>query len=173
MEKYYSHFNSDIPELEQELKNFIVQINDFLVYLVEDAKYHKSRTHGQSATCDIVYEKSPWFFKGRRHRDNMPYTDEAIIIFREQTAWRMVRKSKVTDIGDLFNGDTQHCLREVAKNCDPNRPWCGPSKFVDAQTGLTYEANYRGTDKKFEIKETVRDDCGVLIWQATCEGGYV
>lgn len=173
MKKYYSYFSPDEPELVQGLKDFVVEVNKFLVGLVDDKHYHKSRTHGQSETRHVTYENGTWSFKGKRHRKDAPFTDEATISFRRQQAWRMTRKSELTGIGVLFEEEVKHCLLEVAKNYDADKPWCGPSWFNDEQNGLVYKAGYSGTEESFEIEETICDKDNNPLWKATCEGGYV
>lgn len=172
-QSYHEYFNLRVPQLREEFADFIAEVNGFLVRLTEDPRYHRSRTHGKSPTRSVTYESEDktWIFNGKRHRGNVPYVDEATIYFRGRKAWRMVRESELMSTAHPYKDEIQHCLLEVAKNYDHDRPWCGPQRLTDRQNGLVYEAAYSGTDENFTIKESVYDEYGALLWEAVCKGG--
>ena len=171
MEKYYSHFNADIPELVDQLTKFIVEVNEFLLNLTRDERYSSSRTRGKSPCSNVTFEDDPWSFQGERHRGNAPLVDYATISFRGGSVWTITRSSKLLCFKEANN--VQRCLQGAAKNYRPELPWCGPEEFYDSKTGLTYRAICFGEDKAFFISEAIYTPEGVLIWRATCKGGYV
>ena len=171
MERYYSQFDASIPELADELKDFIVKINKFLLGLTDDGKYHLSQTRGQSSYSKVTFEDQPWKFEGQRHRKDIPLVDKATIDYRGNEAWRMTRRSNFIAPNDQTKDNIKHCLQGAAKNYDPKLPWHGPAHFIDKQTGLIYKALYSGTDQSFIIRETVCDSHGAPLWEAICTGG--
>ena len=170
MEKYYAHSDSNKPELVDELKDFIIKINKYLVSLVNDERYHPSQTRGKSHCSNITIEDGPWSFKGKRHRGATPLVDKATISYRGREVWRISRKAE--QLRPPVD-KVQCCLRGVAENYDADKPWCGPSLYLDKKTKYVYKATYSGADEDFFIKEIIYDSYGVPIWQAVCEGGYI
>lgn len=171
MEKYYSQFDFNTPKMVDELKEFIVKINKFLLGLTDDGKYHPSQTRGKSSYSKVTFEDQPWQFEGRQHRKDIPLVDKAIVNYRGKEAWRMTRRSSFITPNDQTKDDIKHCLQGAAKNYDPKLPWRGPAQFTDKQTGLIYRALYSGTDQSFVIRETIYDPHGAPLWEGLCTGG--
>ncbi len=176
MEKYYAHSDSNKPEPTDEfthsnLSSFIIKINKYLLGLVNDERYHPSQTRGKSHCSNITIEDGPWSFKGKRHRGATPLVDKATISYRGREVWRITRKAE--QLIPRADRGVQSCLRGVAENFDMNKPWSGPSLFLDKKTGFVYKATHSGTINDFFIKEFIYDTFGALVWQAVCEGGYI
>lgn len=165
-------FSKETTELVDEFKSFIAQVNEYLAKLRQDTRYHASNTRGKSKCRHITIEDGDWKFFGELLRENQPYTDKAVFYYRGTEIWDMTRKSQPTNDSYQRGEDVLVCLQNAATHYNKDKPWCGPSSYHDADTKLNYNASYAGTDDHFVIEETVRDKHGILLWMATCEGGY-
>lgn len=172
MDKYRS-FNKNSATFLAELKAFIAQVNKYLSGQGKDAKYHPSNTRGQSKSKSLTIEDDCWKLTCHQHREDAPFTADVVIYYKGQKVWAMKRISELLIEAEPYKAELQRIFYEVAERFDHERPWCGPRKYHDQETGLRYTARYRGGDERFEITEYVSDPQDRPLWHATCYGGLV
>lgn len=173
MKKYYPPFKKDDPTHIEEFKSFIAGVNFYLSNQAKDPKYYPSRTRGQSMVKDLTIEEGPWKLTCKQHRGNAPFTDKVSIYYDGAKIWFMRRESKLTTVGSQLKSELQQFFWEVAEHFNKEKPWCGPHDYKNEETDMHYESRYRGTDDNFRISEYVADRNGKILWQATCEGGFI
>ena len=171
--KTHYFFNRELPELVDEFKQSIASVNKYLLRLQNDPQYHSSATRGKSKSKTVTFENENWKFCGKLTRKDQPYTEEAIFYFRDKEIWRMERKSQLSEVAYQREDAIRHCMLTAAAKYDTEKPWRGPQCSLDEAVQLEYESVYSGTDDDFTIEETIRDAYGVILWMATCRGGYL
>lgn len=173
MKEHHPFFRKDDPTLMSEFMQFIPRVNMYLINQAKDSKYHPSKTRGQSKVKDLTIEEDAWKLSCKQSRTNMPFTDEVFIYYNNVKIWYMRRESKLAPASQLFKTELQRFFWEVAEHFDRGKPWCGPHDYFDKKTGMHYEARYRGTDDRFHVSEYISDHRGNIVWQASCEGGFI
>ena len=173
MKKCYPPFTKDDPTLMEGFKGFIASVNLYLANQAKDPRYRPSRTQGQSKFKNLTIEEEPWKLACKQHRENAPFTDKVFIYYDDVKIWYLRRESKLASTEGQLKPELQEFFWKIAEHFDREKPWCGPHDYKDEETGMHYEARYRGTNDSFRIFEYVADRQGYILWRATCEGGFV
>lgn len=171
--KIHYFFSKEVPELVSDFKQFVASVNKYPLGLQNDPRYHKSATRGKSKGRTVTFEDGNWKFCGKLTREGQPYTEEAIFYFRGEEIWRMERHPMLLETAYQREDAVTHCMLAAAAEYDAETPWRGPQCLTDEAVQLQYESVYSGTDDDFTIEETIRDAYGVILWMATCRGGYL
>lgn len=166
-------FSKEVPELVSDFKQFVASVNKYLLGLQNDPRYHESATRGKSKSKTVTFEDGNWKFCGKLTREGQPYTEEAIFYFRGEEIWRMERNFRLYEAAYQHEDAVTHCMLAAAAEYDAETPWRGPECILDDEVQLQYVSVYSGTDDDFTIEETIRNVYGVVLWMATCRGGYL
>lgn len=158
----------EYPYPKIQFRSFIKKVNEYLIDQKTNRLYHGPK-FATNTPQSFTFADGVWTLIGKRHVGNEPYVDEVTVMYCGRSVWGMTRQTTYGTTTD----SVKLCMREVAKNYDKEKPWCGPSELIDKKTGMKYQAEYTGTEAGFTIEETITDTFGKVIYSARCEGGYI